>query len=169
MKQNLRNVTCISICSIKLQVQFWGCASLAKNFPSAAVSLGLRRFPFVRTGWPDHCRTSQLLANEIGFFQSIFLKKPSSIGFDWSGWIVFIKREILITTGMARPVSSDKWKVSSVSVEGVSLRPRFSTRGWGVPATKIYANLSKSALWRSAVFYALRSTKRTSKNQPCKK
>ena len=162
------NVTCISICSIKLQVQFWGCASLAKNFSSAALSLGLRRFLFVRTDRQDHCRTSQL-ANEIGFFQSFFFEKPSLIGFDWSGWIVFIKSEIFITTGMAWPVSSDTWKVPSVSAEGVSLRPRFSTRGWGVPAIEIYANLSKSALWRSAVFYALRSTKRTSKNKPCKK
>ena len=168
MKQNVTNITCISICSIKLQVQFWGCASLAKNFPSAAVSLGLRRFPFVRTGRQDHCRTSRLLANEIGFFQSFFF--ASSIGFDWSGWIVFIKSEIFITTGMAWPVSSDKCKVPSVSAVGVSLQPRFCTRGWGVPAIKIYANFSKSALWRSAAFfYALRSMKRTSKNQQCKK
>ena len=168
MKQNMRNITCISICSIKLQVQLWGCASLAKNFPSAAVSLGLRRFLFVRTGRQDHCRTSRLLANEIGFFQSFFF--ASSIGFDWSGWIVFIKSEIFITTGMAWPVSSDKCKVPSVSAVGVSLQPRFSTRGWGVPAIKIYANFSKSALWRSAAFfYALRSMTRTSKNQQCKK
>ena len=167
MKQNMRNITCISICSIKLQVQFWGCASLSKNFPSAAVSLGLRRFPFVRTGRQDHCRTSRLLANEIGFFQSFFF--ASSIGFDWSGWIVFIKSEIFITTGMAWPVSSDKCKVPSVSAVGVSLPPRFCTRGWGVPAIKIYANFSKSALWRSAFFSALRSIKRTSKNQQCKK
>ena len=164
------NVTCISICSIKLQLQFWGCASLARNFPSAALSLGLRRFPFVRTGRQDHCRTSQLLANEIGFFQSFFLEKPSSTGFDWSGWIVFIKSEIFITTGMVWPVSSDKCKVPSVSAVGAeSLRPRISNRGWGVPAIKIYANFSKSALWRSAFFYALRSMKRTSKNQQCKK
>ena len=30
--------------------------------------------------------------------------------FDWSGWIAFINSEILITTGMDWPVSSDKWK-----------------------------------------------------------
>ena len=30
--------------------------------------------------------------------------------FDWSGWIVLIKSEILIATGMVWPVSSDKWK-----------------------------------------------------------
>ena len=28
----------------------------------------------------------------------------------WSGWIVLIKSEILIMTGMVWPVSSDKWK-----------------------------------------------------------
>ena len=34
------------------------------------------RFPFVRTGRPDHCWTSQL-ASEIGFFQRVFAEKPS--------------------------------------------------------------------------------------------
>ena len=29
---------------------------------------------------------------------------------DWSGWIVLIKSEILITTGMVWPVSPDEWK-----------------------------------------------------------
>ena len=29
---------------------------------------------------------------------------------EWSGWIVLIKSEILIMTGMVWPVSSDKWK-----------------------------------------------------------
>ena len=40
----------------------------------------LGRFPFVRTGRPDNCRTSQL-ANEIGFLQGFLLKKlcPSCI------------------------------------------------------------------------------------------
>ena len=32
------------------------------------------------------------------------------LGLDWSGWIVLIKSEILITTGMTFPVKSDKWK-----------------------------------------------------------
>ena len=32
-------------------------------------------------------------------------------GFDLFGRIVLIKSEILVTTGMAWPVSSDKWKV----------------------------------------------------------
>ena len=31
-------------------------------------------FPFVRTGWPDHCPTSQF-EDEIGFFQEFLLKK----------------------------------------------------------------------------------------------
>ena len=31
-------------------------------------------------------------------------------GFDLFGRIVLIRREILVTTGMAWPVSSDKWK-----------------------------------------------------------
>ena len=36
------------------------------------------------------------------------------LGFDWSGWIVLIKSEILIATGMVWPVSSDKQKVPLV-------------------------------------------------------
>ena len=31
------------------------------------------------------------------------------LGFDGSGWRVFIKTEIIIATGMVWPVSSDKW------------------------------------------------------------
>ena len=32
------------------------------------------------------------------------------LGFDWSGWKVLIKSEIIIATGMVWPVRSDKWK-----------------------------------------------------------
>ena len=75
------------------------------------------RFPFVRTGRPDHGQTSQL-ADEIGFFQGFFLKnylpRAYFLGLDWSGWMVlnshFNKR------GTAWPVSSDKWKAPSVSL-----------------------------------------------------
>ena len=38
------------------------------------VNIALGRFPFVRTGRPDHCRISQL-TNEIGFFQRVFAEK----------------------------------------------------------------------------------------------
>ena len=59
-------------------------------------------------------RNSQL-ANEMGFFQRVLFKnhllRAYCLGFDWSGWIVLIKSEILITTGMVWPVSSGKWKV----------------------------------------------------------
>ena len=59
-------------------------------------------------------RNSQL-ANEMGFFQRVLLKnhllRAYCSRFDWSGWIVLIKSEILITTGMVWPVSSGKWKV----------------------------------------------------------
>ena len=73
----------------------------------------LGRFPFVRTGQPDHYRTSYF-DNEIGFFQGLLLKNhllPTHyLGFDWSSWIVLINSEILITKGRVWPVSSDKWK-----------------------------------------------------------
>ena len=80
--------------------------------------LGL--FPFVRTGWPDHCSTSQF-ENKIGFFQEFLPKNHLLLaycsGFDWSGWRVFIKREIIIAKRMVCPVSSDKWKAPLEKVD----------------------------------------------------
>ena len=59
-------------------------------------------------GWSSH------FDNEIGFSQEFLLKNhlllPCYLGFDWSGWIVLIKRLIIIATGMVWPVSSDQWK-----------------------------------------------------------
>ena len=58
-------------------------------------------------------RTSQL-ANEMGFFQRVLLKnhllRAYYLGFDRSGWIILMKSEILIMTGMVWLVSSGKWK-----------------------------------------------------------
>ena len=60
-------------------------------------------FPKARTGRPNH-----------GFFQEFLMKNyflyACYLGFDLSGWIALIKSEILTTTGMAWPVSSDKWR-----------------------------------------------------------
>ena len=71
------------------------------------------RFPFVRTGRPDHCLTSQF-ENKIGFFQEFLLKnvllRVYYLGLDWSGSRVLIETEIILATGMVWPVSSDKWK-----------------------------------------------------------
>ena len=79
----------------------------------------LGHFPFVRTGRPDHCRTSHFNC-EIGFFRGFlpknYLLPAHCLGFDWSGWIVLINSEILITTGMVWPVSSDKWEAPLVSL-----------------------------------------------------
>ena len=74
----------------------------------------LGRFP--SQNWPpDHYRTSHF-DDEIGFFQEFLLKnhllRSCYLRFDWSGWIVLIKSEILIATGMVWPVSSDKEKAS---------------------------------------------------------
>ena len=69
----------------------------------------------VRTGMPDHGRTSHF-HKAISFFQEFLLKNhllcASYLGFDISGWIVLIKSESLLTTGMVWLVSSDKWKTS---------------------------------------------------------
>ena len=42
------------------------------------------------------------------YFEKKHLLRAYYLGFDWSGWIVFTKSEILITTGTVWPVSSDK-------------------------------------------------------------
>ena len=48
--------------------------SLMKSQPIPSTSTALLgRFPFVRTGRPDHSRTSQI-ENEIGFFEEFLLK-----------------------------------------------------------------------------------------------
>ena len=90
------------------------------------------RFPFVRTGWPDHCPTSRF-DNEIRFFREFL---PNNhflgayyLGFDWYGWRDLSKMEILIALGIVWPVSSDKWKAPPVST--VSARtPGTMTSGY---------------------------------------
>ena len=47
------------------------------------------RSPFVRTGWPDHCRTSQL-ANEIGFFQGFLLKNYLLLCTLFRIWLIWL-------------------------------------------------------------------------------
>ena len=88
-------------------------ANLAKQVKPLIHST-LRRFPFVRTGRPDHCRTSQLANKNHLLFLELFLKnhllRVYYLGFDWTGWIVLIKSEILFSTGMVWRVKSDKWK-----------------------------------------------------------
>ena len=49
----------------------------------------LGRFPFVRTCWPDHCRISQL-ANEIGFFQTVFAEKSSPSCILLRIWLIWL-------------------------------------------------------------------------------
>ena len=59
-----------------------------------------------------------ILTVKNAFFQEFLMKNhlfcESYLGFHWSGWIVLIKSEILIMTGMVWPVSSDKWKAPCV-------------------------------------------------------
>ena len=68
-------------------------------------------FPKVRTDRPDHSRTSHF-DDENAFFQEFLLKhhflRVCHLG---SLWIVLIKSEIIIMTGIFWPVSFDKWKV----------------------------------------------------------
>ena len=55
-----------------------------------------------------------ILTMKNAFFQEFLFKhhllRARYLGFDWSDWIVLIKSEILIMTGMVWPGSSDKWK-----------------------------------------------------------
>ena len=59
------------------------------------------------------CRTSHFDKERIIFprvFAENHLFCTNYLVFDWSGWIVLIKSEILNTTGIVWPLSSDKWK-----------------------------------------------------------
>jgi len=69
-------------------------------------------FPKVRTGWSDHGHQTSHFDKAITFFEKFLLKShllhAYYLEFDKSGWIVLIKSEILIMTGMVWPVSSAK-------------------------------------------------------------
>ena len=58
--------------------------------------------------------------NEIDFFKEIVLKyhllRAYYLGFEWSGWIVFIKSDILVITRMVCLVSSNKWKALQLNI-----------------------------------------------------
>ena len=62
----------------------------------------------------------QSVSKRNGLFPEGLLKnhllRAYYLWFDWSGWIVLIKSQILITTGMVWPVSSGKWKAPRVSL-----------------------------------------------------
>ena len=68
--------------------------------------------------------TSQIIAGPViltitnafskSFFMNNHLLHESYVGFHQSGWIVLIKSEILIMTGMVWLVSSDRWKMPCV-------------------------------------------------------
>ena len=84
-------------------------------------------------------RNSQL-ANEMGFFQRVLFKnhllRAYCLGFDWSGWIVLIKSEILITTGMVWPVSSGKWKRPLVNTLYIRCLGRLLDLKWAAKVSK---------------------------------
>ena len=82
------------------------------------VNANLGRFPKLRTDLQDYGRISHF-DKEMGFFRDFLMKtyllRGYYLRFDWSGWIVLIKSEFLITTGMVWQVSSDKWKAPLAS------------------------------------------------------
>ena len=59
--------------------------------------------------WPDQSFW-QAISFIRGFSQKSLLLRARYLWFDWCGWIVLIKSEILITTWMVWPSSSGKWK-----------------------------------------------------------
>ena len=90
---------------------------LSNDFGKESEHALLARFPKVITDRLDHSWTSHF-DNEKCFFPRVLMKNhlfcESYLGFHRSGWIVLIKSEILIMTGMVWPVSSDKWKAPCV-------------------------------------------------------
>ena len=90
------------------------------------IQRNLGRFQKVRTDRPDHGRTSHF-DKTISFFPEFLLKNhllcANYLGFNISGWIVLIKSEILIMTGMVWQVSSDKWKAPLESLRSKNHSP----------------------------------------------
>ena len=60
--------------------------------------------------WPDQSFWQSDKLFPRVFADLLILLRANYLGFNISGWVVLIKSEILITTGMVWPVSSDKWK-----------------------------------------------------------
>ena len=85
------------------------------------------------------CRPEQSVSKWNGLFPEGFVEKPSRaycFGFDWSGWIVLIKSEILITTGMVWPVSSGKWKRPLVNTLYIRCLGRLLDLKWAAKVSK---------------------------------
>ena len=86
------------------------------------LNIVLGHFRFVRTGWPDNCQSvwkwNRLFPK--GFCWKKHLLHAYYSGFDWSGRIVSIQREIIIAMGMVWRVSSDKWKAPLNNKSGPS-------------------------------------------------
>ena len=80
--------------------------------------------------WPARLWTNQSFWQWklIGFFQEFLLKNhllhAFYLGFDWSGWIVLIKIEILLMMVMVWPVSSDKLMDSTPSIQINVIKPK---------------------------------------------
>ena len=118
---------------VTLDIFRWGCA--AGNLePSAYTRLGSVVFcqpigdltpkilPHLRAlsicqNWPaGPVRKQMKSAISTVFLLKNVLLHACYLGFDWSGRIVVIKSEIIISTRMIWPVSSDKWKAPLESI-----------------------------------------------------
>ena len=79
----------------------WRAALYGTSTPTCICYSYEIKFHFqIRTGRPDHGQTSHF-DKAISFFQEILLKshllRAHYLGFDWSGWIVLSKSDILIS------------------------------------------------------------------------
>ena len=92
----------------------------------------------IRTGRPDHGQTSHF-DKAISFFQEILLKshllRAHYLGFDWSGWIVLSKSDILISL---------RWELYGRSVLTNGKRPKslleISRKSLEISAQQIFMN-----------------------------
>ena len=114
-RQSLKRNRCIILPFI-MQIRFvkeWS----HKQFPSSKNSHfqnEAKGAQSVCQNWPAGPLQDQSVWKWNRLFQEFLLKnhlfRTYHSGFDWSGWIVSIKSEILVTTGRGWPVSFDKWK-----------------------------------------------------------
>jgi len=85
----------------------------------------LKALSICQNNRPGHCPTMQ------SFWWKNHLLRAYYLGFVWSGWIVLIKKEILIVTGIVWPVSYSKWKAPLD--QGQKLVPSGFTLGMRTP------------------------------------
>ena len=110
----LKGYNCSDLAGKMLVLLIGGCLwKVVEHGRSIAIDYTLRALSknqnWIAWPWPDQSFW-QAISFIRGFSLKSFLLHARYLWFDWCGWIVLIKSEILITTWIVWPSSSGKWK-----------------------------------------------------------